>query len=176
MPEWDGMSLLKSWPSAPKAILITAHREYAVQAFELEVVDYLLKPVSFDRFLKAIHRFQQLHAVGSPPTYGNSIDNAVYLKHNRQMIRVPYDDILLLEVMGDYVKVVRQQGENILSKITLKELMTRLPVHAFVQVHRSFVVARNQVEAFTSDKIKVGQRWITISRPYKSVVRQTWGK
>lgn len=175
MPEWDGISLLKTWSSAPKAIFITAHRHYAVQAFDLEVVDYLLKPVSFERFLKAIHRFQKLHV----PAFENQsvvVGNALFLKHNRQMVRIYYDDIMYLEVMGDYVKVIKKSGDNILSKITLKELMVKLPDSAFLQVHRSFVVAKDKVVAFTADKIKVGERWITVSRPFREVVKQMWGE
>ncbi|MEM9671948.1 MAG: LytTR family DNA-binding domain-containing protein [Bacteroidota bacterium] len=173
MPEWDGISLLKTCESAPRAILITAHRDYAVQAFDLEVVDYLLKPVSFERFLKAIYRFRKQHATSfdQRPHPENS---ALFLKQNRQMVRVDFSDISYLEVMGDYVKVIPKTGDPIVSKITLKEVLSKLSEEAFLQIHRSFVVAKSEVEAITTDKVKVGDQWLAVSRPFRDQVRQLW--
>lgn len=171
MPEWDGLSFLRTWSTAPKAILITAHRDYAVQAFDLEVVDYLLKPVSFERFMKAIYRYQKIfgYPAGNEP---DKFQEAIFLKANRQMVRLSLSEIMYVEVIGDYVKVIRENKETLISKITLKELLSRLPKSFFLQVHRSYIVAKKKVSAFTSDKIKVGEKWITISRPYKEMVRR----
>ncbi|WP_020528497.1 LytR/AlgR family response regulator transcription factor [Flexithrix dorotheae] len=173
MPELNGLSFLKTWSTAPKAILITAHRDYAVQAFELEVVDYLLKPVSFDRFMKAIYRFQKLQGAKSGKPQENK-QEAIYLKQNRQMVRVELERILFIEVMGDYVKMVSEMEKPFITKITLKELMTKLPESYFLQIHRSFVVAKDKVEAYTADKVKVGEKWLPVSRPFRELLKDKW--
>ncbi|MEM8969649.1 MAG: LytTR family DNA-binding domain-containing protein [Bacteroidota bacterium] len=173
MPEWDGISLLKTYESAPQAILITAHRDYAVQAFDLEVVDYLLKPVSFERFLKAIYRFRKQHPSNFEQS-SHSENSALFLKQNRQMVRVDFSDIRYLEVMGDYVKVVLKEGNPVVSKTTLKEVLSKLPEEGFLQIHRSFVVAKSEVEAITADKVKVDDQWLAVSRPFRGQVRQMW--
>lgn len=165
MPGLDGLTMVKSISQIPYVIFITAHRNYAVEAFEVKALDYLLKPIAFERFLKAIHPIEQrqLHKNEQPP----AIDH-LFISVERQMVKIHFDEILYLEAMGDYVKFYMGNAKPIISKMTLKEAMQHLDSNVFIQIHRSFIINKARINAYTQDKVKIGDEWLKISRSFKS--------
>lgn len=167
MPGLDGLTMVKSISKIPYVIFITAHRNYAVEAFEVKALDYLLKPVSFERFLKAIYPIEQNQ---TPKIDKLEAADHLFISVDRQMIKILYADILYLEAMGDYVKFYVGKDKPIISKMTLKEAMQHLESSAFVQIHRSFVINKDKILAYTQDKVKIEEVWLKVSRSYKNLL------
>ncbi|MGF1635504.1 MAG: LytR/AlgR family response regulator transcription factor [Cyclobacteriaceae bacterium] len=165
MPGLDGLTMVKSISKIPYVIFITAHRNYAVEAFEVKALDYLVKPVSFERFLKALHPIEQ--HLGTKIEHPKISDH-LFVSVDRQMIKILFIDIFYLEAMGDYVKFYTGKDKPIISKMTLKEAMEHLRAPDFIQIHRSFVINKQKISAYTHDKIRIGEVWLKISRSYKS--------
>lgn len=167
MPGLDGLTFIKTLPNPPKVIFITAHRDYAVEAFEVKALDYLMKPVTFERFIKAVNNIQQAKPeAASSVESGNSMTDHLFVNANRQMQRIDFQDILYIEAQGDYAKFHLETAKPILSKVTLKELSASLTAD-FVQIHRSFIVHKEKIKAYTNERVQVGETWLTISRSFK---------
>jgi DNA-binding LytR/AlgR family response regulator len=169
MPQVTGLDLLKSLKDKPKVILTTAYREYAFEAFDLDVIDYLLKPVTFDRFLRGISKIYELkQPLGSDlPSMVNSYDEAyIYLREDREMVKIFLKDILYIESLRDYVKVKTTQ-QQVITYQKISYLEQKLPESKFIRIHRSFIVAFDKVSSFTVNAVKVGNIEIPIGRNYK---------
>lgn len=166
MPDLSGISFLRTLPYPPKVIFITAYKEFAAEAFELNAVDYLLKPISLDRFLKAVNK---VISIGAPPEGGPNMPEqreCIYLKANRKTVKVFLDEIVYIESAKDYVKIYRQLNAPLLVKYSLTALAAKLPGNLFVRVHRSFLVAVNRITAFTNYDVEIGKIEIPIGRQY----------
>jgi two-component system LytT family response regulator len=163
MPALSGIELLKVLHNRPQVIIISAYQEYAVQGFELDVADYLLKPVSARRLAQALDKVRRrLDAPAQPaPTY-------IVLKVDREKRKFALGDITLLEAYGNYVKV--WQGESMtLVNSTLKLLLQQLPTSRFVQVHKSFVVNKSKVIAVDSEQVRlVGEQLVKVGKSFRS--------
>src|SRR5688572_17103094 len=156
MPKLTGIDFLKTLKNPPKVIFTTAYRDYALDGFELEVVDYLLKPIPFDRFLKAIGRVIQqpvLAPVKNTPA-NESIDQPLFFKVDKKMVKVNVNDILYIESIKDYVKVKTGEKE-IVTQQKISYLEESLPKHIFLRVHRSFIVAINKIESYSATEIEI---------------------
>ncbi len=171
MPQVTGIDFLKSLPNQPKVIFTTAYREFALEGFELEALDYLLKPISFERFLKAMNRYyqaqsaeQQLHF---SPQYLQ--EEAIFVRAERKMVKINLSELLYIEGLKDYIKIQTQE-KTILTKETLSELNARLPEATFMQIHRSYIIAMRHITAYTSESIEVQDRVLPIGRVYKNAV------
>ncbi|WP_296620642.1 LytTR family DNA-binding domain-containing protein [Marivirga sp.] len=163
MPGLDGLTFIKSYNVQPKVIFITAHRKYAVEAFEVKALDYLLKPISFERFLKAVNELDtKTIEVGQNA-------NHIFISIDRQQQKVQLDKVLYIESKGDYLRFVLEDDKPLISKMTLKSIHEQLPDN-FSQIHRSFIVNQDKISAFQKDKLKVGEEWLTISRSFKNDV------
>jgi DNA-binding LytR/AlgR family response regulator len=172
MPQITGIELLKSLKNKPTVILTTAYREYAFEAFDLDVVDYLLKPISFDRFLRGIGKIKQLkqhvELISNEDTAVPSFNDAyLYLKENREMVKVFLNDILYIESLRDYVRVKTSKGE-VITYQKISYLEQKLPANKFIRVHRSFIVATDKVISFTPSTVKINTIEIPIGRNYKN--------
>lgn len=163
MPGLDGLTFIKSYNFQSKVIFITAHRKYAVEAFEVKALDYLLKPISFERFLKSVNELD----TKTSEAFQNI--NHIFISIDRQQQKVLLEKILFIESKGDYLKFVFEDDKPLVSKITLKSILEQLP-NNFTQIHRSFIVNQDKIEAFQKDKVKVGEEWLTISRSFKNEV------
>lgn len=169
MPRLIGIELLKTIQVPPKTVLVTAYREFAMDGFELGVVDYLLKPVAFERFLKAINK--AIPSFGPDRTAGQTPSGKyLYFRVNRKMVKVWLHDILYVESLKDYVKLVTHQG-TLITKISLSGLMEMLPESDFLQVHRSFLVAVGHVDAYAADSLRVGKAEVPVGPLYKNLLR-----
>lgn len=173
MPGLNGTDLLKSLKNPPKVIFTTAYNDYAVEGFELNAVDYLLKPISFDRFLRAMDKVYEYWGVNSRQTglgQTESIRNNsvfLYLKVDRKMVKVDVKDILWVESLKDYIKVVLRDKTHI-SKQKISILEELLPEDTFLRIHRSFIVSIPMIESFSSQSVGISGRELPIGRNYKN--------
>jgi DNA-binding LytR/AlgR family response regulator len=165
MPELSGLELIESLHHKPEIIITTAYREFAVEGFELRVLDYLVKPVSFKRFAKAMDIFLEEMAAHTPASFQNE-SPFLFVKADRKTLKVPIEDILYVEGVKDYVKIVMPH-QNIITKISIGHLYEGLPPDRFVQVHKSFIVAKNKITAYTAHDVEIGGVEIPIGRVYK---------
>jgi DNA-binding LytR/AlgR family response regulator len=170
MPELTGLELIQSIQHRPAIVLTTAYREFAVEGFELNVLDYLVKPIPFQRFVKAIDKFLE-QRLGQPPVAvpvvaEQQTADAIFVKADRKTLRIPLDDILFVEGVKDYVKIVLPT-QRILTKVSIGNFLQELPAGRFVQVHKSFIVAKAKVTAYTAHDIEIGEMVVPIGRQYK---------
>lgn len=171
MPQVSGMELLRSLKNKPAVILTTAYREYAFEAYDLDVIDYMLKPITFDRFLRGIGKIKQLKQYHLPdevtePAPSTGDDAYLYMKENREMIKVYLKDILYIESLRDYVRV-KMQDKEVITYQKISYLEQKLPQHKFIRVHRSFMIAVDKVKSFSHSSVRVNTLDIPIGRNYK---------
>lgn len=175
MPKLSGIDFLKTLSNRPSIILTTAYRDYAVDGFELNVLDYLLKPIAFERFLSAINKY---HALKEPhPVLPLQIrqpvaaDPFIYLRADKKMIKVFLKDIVCIESLKDYVKV-KTITQDIITYQRITYLEEKLPDDKFLRIHRSFIIAIDKIKSFTATSIEVGALELPIGRQYKDAVMQ----
>lgn len=170
MPRLIGTELLKSLPEPPKVVFTTAHKDFAVEAFELDALDYLLKPISFERFMKAVNKFCLIGETEAPaPAQSQGF---VYFRADRKMIKVFLDDILYIESFKDYVVIHRNGDEPIRIKQALNSVENMLPRASFMRIHRSYLVSVDKITAFTKTDIEIGRTELPIGRSYVKAFRQ----
>ena len=169
MPRMNGNEFLKSLRHPPKVIFTTAYPEYALEGYELDVVDYLLKPVPFDRFLKAVNKAFPTGAV--PEEKLEVIEKKkqafVYFRIDRKMKKVMLDDILYIESMKDYIKLFTSEG-MLITKQSISSVEEMLPEKEFARVHRSYIISLNNIKSFTAEVIEIGNTNIPIGKLYRS--------
>ena len=176
MPKINGTDFVRSIKNPPKVIFTTAYRKFAVEGFELNAIDYLLKPISFERFLQAVSKVMDrtLSVSGHDPSVelsGQSNAVFLYFRADRKTIKVALSDILYVESLKDYIKVFTSQ-KTIITKQSISSLQEMLPADTFIRIHRSFLVAKAKIEAFNNDMIEISKRELPISRMYKETVRR----
>ncbi len=165
MPKLTGLDILRSLPKKPKVIITTAYRDYALEGYELEVTDYLLKPISLERFVKAISRLEN----SQPIHLDSSGQETMFLKVDKKMVKVELDKILFLESQRDYLKVVGEDKE-IVTHLSITEAESIFPSEKFFRVHRSFIVSKARIDSFGASEIDIGKYHIPIGRNYRSEV------
>jgi DNA-binding LytR/AlgR family response regulator len=176
MPQITGLDLVKTLKDKPLTVLTTAYREYASEAYDLDVVDYLVKPILFERFLKSIgkvYQFRHLQPTAPESTASTSHttyeDAYIYLKEDREMIKVFLKDILYIESLRDYVRV-KTLEQQVITYQKISYLEQKLPENKFIRIHRSFIVALDKITAFTPTSVKTAHIDIPIGRNYKTEV------
>jgi DNA-binding LytR/AlgR family response regulator len=177
MPGINGIDFIKSLPSPPRVIFTTAYQEYAIDGFDLNAVDYLLKPIPFERFFKAIGKVINVFRVPVPeprlpdPSAIVSQPHYLYLRIDRRMVKIDTGDIVWIESFKDYVKVVFQ--DRVLSakqKISIVEKL--LPIDGFMRIHRSFIVPVSKIESYNANYVKIHGKELPIGRNYKADCQQ----
>lgn len=172
MPQLNGNDFLKTVKNPPKVIFTTAYSEYALEGYELDVIDYLLKPIPFDRFLKAVNKAYQLTGASNESllhTEEKKTESFVYFRADRKMVKVMLQDILYIESMKDYVKIVTGNG-IIITKQSISSVEAMLPEKEFVRSHRSFIVATRHIKSFTSELIEIHNAEIPIGKLFRNEV------
>ena len=169
MPKVSGLALIKSLKICPKIILTTAYREYAVEAFELDVLDYIIKPVTQERFMKAISKFNYYNNVGSEkPAVASSFDLAyVFLKTGKGQTKIYLKDILYIEGLKDYIKV-HTPAKVIIASERLSYMEDKLPENKFARVHKSYIVALEPINGVHAEQVMIGDIAIPIGRVFKN--------
>jgi DNA-binding LytR/AlgR family response regulator len=170
LPRLSGISFLKTLSKPPLVIFTTAYPEFAVEGFELDAVDYLLKPFSFERFLKAVNKaIAKLPGNKSNPETGKQSDPFIFLKADKKVYKVDFEKILYLEAAGDYVKVITTDTQYLVN-LTLKTLQDDLPQPDFMRVHKSYIIARSRIQFVEGNYIKIGNAEIPIGAAYREIV------
>ncbi|PWT77752.1 MAG: DNA-binding response regulator [Bacteroidetes bacterium] len=175
MPEILGTEFLKNLSHPPKVIFVTAYRDYAVDGFELDAVDYLVKPVSFERFFKAITKLNRLMGQEITPAIAESKavpEGFVYIKVEKGMRKCFLNDILYVEGWKDYVKVFLVNGKMLSVRQTMSAMENLLSEHLFLRVHRSYMVALNKITGYNGLSIQLEGKEIPIGRLYKQIVME----
>lgn len=173
MPKMTGLSFLQSLKNPPLVILTTAYREYAMEGFELDVVDYLKKPIPFDRFLKAVNKVAERMTPTQVPSYvinetnrQQLEDSFLFVKDDKVTYRIDLKDILYLESVGDYVKVITTQKAYMTNQ-TMKRMEAFLPANRFPRVYKSFIVSIAKINTIEGNSIKIGDAIIPIGQTYR---------
>jgi len=170
MPALSGLEFLGSLRRKPYSIIISEQDCYAVESYRLEVMDYLIKPFPFERFLKAVNKVREqiwLHSVTHAPVQGEILErDYIFIKSDYKTIRINTNDILFIEGLKDYVKL-HTTDKPILSLLSLRTLEQGLSPERFIRVHRSYIVALNKIDIIEKSRIRIGQHSITISDMYR---------
>ncbi len=172
MPEISGLDFAKTINHDVKVIFTTAYRDYAVEGFDLKAVDYLLKPIGFDRLLQALNKYFEENITISQHDqveYEQERNDFIFVRADRKMMRVDFDDITYIESVGDYVKIHLDQ-QSIVTRETITNIESKLPINRFIRTHRSFIVAVKKISSFTNEYLEIGEKMIPISRSYKNEV------
>ena len=175
MPKLIGTDFLKNLSQPPKVIFVTAYRDYAVDGYELDAIDYLVKPVSFERFFKAITRLKRVmgHEIASSTSELKTKQDAfVYLKVDKDMKKIFVKDIQYIESCKDYVKLFFPDGKFYLVKQTISALENLLSEHQFMRVHRSYIVSMDKISGYNGLSVLLDSKEIPIGRLYKQLVME----
>lgn len=167
MPGINGLNFLKSLKQPPKVIFTTAYMEHAVEAFELEAIDYLLKPVTFERFLKAIQKITRKEEAPQAPQ--QPTEHVLFIKENKRLVRIEHNDILYLEGFGDYVKVVTPKLVHI-TYSTLNKLGELLPASHFTRIHRSYIINLSKLQYLEGNYVQIDTHSIPVGLTYKEAL------
>ncbi|NGP76518.1 response regulator transcription factor [Balneolaceae bacterium YR4-1] len=165
MPKLSGISFLKSQSEVPPVILTTAYDDYALEGYELDVLDYLLKPFSFERFLKAVQKLDK-HADSS-----NEDTSVLTIRADKKTYRIATQDIRYIESAGDYV-TIHTTEQRLTTYETLKNMESKLPADDFIRVHKSYIIAVSSIEYLEGNSVRVGDQFIPIGTTYRETVKQ----
>ena len=172
MPEISGLSFAKSINKNIKVIFTTAYREYALDGFDLQAVDYLLKPISFERLLKSVHKYlgESIHV--NTEFIADTVqekDDFIFVRSERKMIKINFSDIHYIESFSDYLKIYLPTN-MILTRETISNVEAKLPKNAFLRIHRSYIVSILKIDLFTNEFVQINKKSLPISRSYKNEV------
>lgn len=167
MPLLDGYSFLESLPHKPNVIITTAHAEYAVKGYELEILDFLIKPIPFPRFLKAVNKALKLKNESQNSTKSNTetLEHIFVKVDKKRMHKIYLKDILVIESLKDYIKIITATDKHIVHQ-TLSSFTESLPQDRFIRIHRSYTIAIPKVEAIEGNSLEIGGSRYTIGRSY----------
>ncbi len=171
MPEISGLSFAKSINKKIKIIFTTAYREYAVDGFDLQAVDYLLKPISFERLAQAIDKFESNHStIKNELTVETEEKNDfIFVRSDRKMVKIDFDEIKYIESLSDYIKI-HLNDKTIITRETISNIEVKLPKHQFLRIHRSYIISISKIESFTNEFVEIDNKALPISRSYKTSV------
>jgi len=175
MPKLNGTIFYKNLINPPKVIFVTAYRDFAVEGYELDAVDYLVKPVSFERFLKAVYKVKKMmgqNETVQTDAYKKNADAFVYLKVDKSMQKIFLAEILYIESWKDYVRIFLDNEKNFLIKQSISSMVNLLSEHSFIRAHRSYIVSLERITGYKNNELQLGTILIPIGRLYKQQVIQ----
>ena len=176
MPEISGISFAKSINKHVKIIFTTAYRDFAVEGFELQAIDYLMKPISFERLLKAVNTYYDVYASNETTTTTKVDPNDfMFVRADRRMIKIDFESIIYIESYSDYIKI-HLANETIVTRETISAIEAKLPNKRFLRIHRSYIIALKHITSFTNEEITINNTALTISRSYKKGVLEVLEK
>jgi DNA-binding LytR/AlgR family response regulator len=175
MPLVNGITFLKTLAAPPKVIFTTAYSEYALQGYELNVVDYLLKPFSYERFLQGVEKVKALRGAPAPSEAMPAADEHLVVKEKEGLLKIAFADIVYIEGSRDYMKIVTA-GRNYLVHLTMKRLEELLPSALFIRTHKSYIVAVQKIKIVKpAELVLADMQTIPVSGSYKEEVMRRWG-
>jgi two-component system LytT family response regulator len=166
LPKLKGMSFLKTLSNPPAVIITTAYHQYAVEGFNLNVTDYLLKPFDFERFLIAVTKVRTVHTTKQEPADDAESRDFVFINVQKKKVKILFSEIVYIESQREYIKITTAQSEYI-SKMSTHEIEAILPAHLFKRVHRSFIVSIRRIESYTAEMIEINGVSIPIGKGYR---------
>ena len=174
MPQITGIDFLKTLKHPPKVIITTAYREYALEGFELDVVDYLLKPITFERFLKSVNKYYQITQDEVQLITNSAADRLkdesfIYIKENKKVVKIHLSEIRYIEGLSEYVQIYTEK-RKIITKTSMVQMEEKLPSDSFLRIHKSFIVSIGKIEAFTANTIEIQGKELPIGRSFKNGV------
>ncbi|ANE51742.1 LytR/AlgR family response regulator transcription factor [Flavisolibacter tropicus] len=169
LPKLKGMAFLKTLAHPPAVIITTAYHQYAVEGFELNVTDYLLKPIEFDRFLVAVNKVKTAQREKPQPAESSEPKDYLFLNVQKKKVKILFADIVYIESQREYIKIVTTK-KAYLSKMSTHEIEALLPTHLFKRIHRSFIISINKIESYTAEEVEVNGVSIPIGRGYRDVI------
>lgn len=164
MPDISGIDFVKTLSRAPMIIFTTAYSEHAVQSFELDAVDYLLKPFSLSRFLKACHKAKELFDLRNQS--GEIKSAFIFVKDGYEQVKVLLEDILYIEASGNYTQIHLKGDKMLSSRITINEIVDLLPPKEFIRVHRTFIIAKSKITKFDRSQVWINEKTIPVGTTY----------
>lgn len=171
MPGISGISFAKSINRSIKIIFTTAYREFAVDGFNLHAVDYLLKPISFERLLDALNNFSEIHRKSANSTIKEETQPSfIFIRVDRRMLKLIFDEILFIESLSDYLKIHLQNNEVVVLRETITNIADKMPSIQFLRIHRSFIINIKEVVSYNNEEIVIKDKSLPISRSYKEQV------
>jgi DNA-binding LytR/AlgR family response regulator len=173
MPQMNGIELLKALANKPKVIITSAYRDYAIDAFDLDVIDYLLKPFSFERFLKAVSKTSNENTgnIDAQSSQGLKQEKSFFfIKGNKQLQKIYIDEICYIESQRDYLKFRLTDGADVITRQTIAYYEQFLPAQSFIRIHRSYIVSVEKIKTVEANRLLVGQQYLPIGRNYKTQV------
>lgn len=170
MPEISGISFAKSINKNIRIIFTTAYRDYAVEGFELQAVDYLLKPISFERLLKAVNTYFEVYkpSKNKEDQLGDPAD-FMFVRSDRRMLKIDFNTIIYIESYSDYIKI-HLKNETVVTRETISTVEAKLPNSQFLRIHRSYIISISHISSFTNEHVVINGKTLTISRSYKKEV------
>jgi two-component system LytT family response regulator len=169
MPDINGLDLVRSLENKPMIIFTTAHRKFAFEGFELQAIDYLLKPVAFDRFTKAVAKAEEYFKFKNS---GPGNDEYLYVYSEYKLLKIDLNDIEFIESLEDYIRIHITDDKPVLSLMPLKRVLQKLPPDKFKRVHRSYIVSVNKIKGVNNKRIMLAAAEVPVSDSYLDVVRQ----
>ena len=167
MPQLDGFELLKQLPTPPIVVFTTARHDYAVKAFELEVLDYLVKPVPLERFEKAVRRAEEYTRFKNPVTGNENPADYLMIKADYRVYKIQLDQIEYIEGLSEYIKI-HTVGKTYITLLALKDLIDQLPSDQFIRIHKSFIIQIKQIESFNASEVTLSNsKVLPVGRAYK---------
>jgi len=169
LPKLKGMAFLKTLTHVPAVIITTAYHQYAVEGFDLNVTDYLLKPFEFERFLIAVNKVKSTQAEKQKSNDNYTVKDFIFLNSERKKVKILFAEILYIESQREYIKIVTTKKEYV-SKMSTHEIEALLPAHLFKRIHRSFIISINKIDSYTADMVEIHGVSIPVGRDYKNVI------
>jgi len=169
LPRLKGMAFLKTLTNAPAVIITTAYHQYAVEGFNLNVTDYLLKPIEFERFLVAVNKVKAAQKDKPVNTEPKEVKDYLFLTMQKKKVKILFADIVYIESQREYIKIVTTKGDYV-SKIGTHEIEVMLPANQFKRIHRSFIISVNKIDSYTADSVEVNSIPLPIGRAYRNIM------
>jgi two-component system LytT family response regulator len=170
LPKLKGMSFLKTLTNPPAVIITTAYHQYAIEGFDLNVTDYLLKPFDFERFLKAVSKVRKSESDIHKPDEKQDKKDSIFLNVQKRRVKILFSEILYIESQQEYIKIISTKKEYVI-KMSTHEIESLLPKELFIRIHRSFIVSLSRIESYSSEIVEVNGVTIPIGRGYKDVLK-----
>jgi DNA-binding LytR/AlgR family response regulator len=170
LPKLKGMSFLKTLTSPPAVIITTAYHQYAIEGFDLNVTDYLLKPFDFERFLKAVTKVRKSESDIRQPDEEQDKKDYIFLNIQKRRVKILFSEILYIESQQEYIKIISTRKEYVV-KMSTHEIESLLPKDHFIRIHRSFIVSLSKIESYSSEIVEVNGVSIPIGRGYKDIMK-----
>lgn len=176
MDDINGIQLLKSVKDLPSVILTTAYDQYAIEGYSLEVSDYLLKPISFERFIKAVDRIYGKYVTQPGREENNTGDNYIFVKADGKLIRINWEEILYIEGQRDYLKFHLTNNRRIMTLLNFRSIEEQLPAELFIRIHKSYIISALKIDSIGKVSVRIGEREIPIGESYKASLTAFLGK